>query len=54
MAKEQSEVAVGEWKSMKVAKCEALKLVCIENAAGLEDERVGQYESIGFWEVCFG
>lgn len=26
MAKEQSEVAVGEWKSMKVAKCEALKL----------------------------
>lgn len=34
--------------------CEAVKLVCIENAAGLEDERVGQYESIGFWEVCFG
>ena len=34
--------------------CEAIKLVCIENAAGLDDERVGQYQSIGFWEVCFG
>ena len=34
--------------------CEAVKLVCIQNAAGLADERVGQYESIGFWEVRFG
>jgi hypothetical protein len=35
--------------------CEAVKLVCIENAAGLEDDggRFGQFASIGFWEVRF-